>query len=385
MRTHRILLMLGVSAAIVGACTKKPAPAPATAGEPKAAFGTTPDGQAVDIYTLRNARGVEARVMTYGGIIVSLRTPDRTGQLEDIVLGYDSLAGYVGSPPPPYFGAIIGRYGNRIGHAQFTLDTKTYPLPKNDGPNTLHGGVRGFDKRVWSAEPFERPGEHGLVLKYTSADGEEGFPGTLQAQVTYTLNDANELVIDYLATTDKPTVVNLTNHSYFNLKGAGNGDVLGHQVMIAASHFTPVDSLLIPTGQIAPVQGTPFDFRTPTAIGARVDQTDPPLKRGRGYDHNWVLDRKGTGPELAARVVEPTTGRTLEVRTTEPGVQFYTGNFLDGTIHGKGGKAYVHRGAFCLETQHFPDSPNEPSFPSTILRPGQEYRSQTVFTFGVAN
>ena len=384
MTTHRILLMVAVSAVIVGACGQKPAPQAAAVGVPRAAFGTA-DGKSVEIYTLRNARGVEAQVMTYGGIIVSLRTPDRTGKLEDIVLGFDSLAGYVGSPPPPYFGAIIGRYGNRIGHAQFTLDGKTHPLPKNDGLNTLHGGVRGFDKRVWSAAPFERPGERGLVLKYTSADGEEGFPGTLHAQVTYTLMDDNRLIVDYLATTDKATPVNLTQHSYFNLKGAGNGDILGHQLMLAASHFTPVDSVLIPTGQIAPVQGTPLDFRTPAAIGARIDQADPQLKNGHGYDHNWVLDRKGAGLELAARVVEPTTGRTLEVSTTEPGLQFYSGNFLDGSIHGKGGKAYVRRGGFCLETQHYPDSPNEPSFPSTILRPGQEYRSQTVFTFGLAN
>ncbi len=378
MKTIGMSLVAGASAVLLGAYAQ----GLGAQGLPTAApFGKTADGQAVQIYTLRNAKGVEARVMTYGGIIVSLRTPDRAGRSEDIVLGFDSLPPYLTNTS--YFGAIIGRYGNRIGHHSFTLDGKKYVLPANDGPNTLHGGVRGFDKRVWTAQPCARAHERGVILKYTSADGEEGFPGRLATTVTYTLNDANQLIVDYAATTNKPTPVNLTQHSYFNLKGAGNGTVLEHQAMIAASHFTPVDSVLIPTGRIAPVAGTPFDFRTPTAIGARIDQPDPQLKNGHGYDHNWVLDRKGAGLGLAARVVEPTTGRTLEVRTTEPGVQFYTGNFLDGTVHGKGGKAYVRRGAFCLETQHFPDSPNKPSFPSTILRPGQQYRSRTVFTFGV--
>jgi len=381
MRKNSILLIgVGlVSLTMANGCAQAQAP---KAGVESAAFGTTADGKAIEIFTLRNAKGVEARVMNYGGIIVSLKTPDRAGKLDDIVLGFDSLAPYLKGTP--YFGAIIGRYGNRIGHARFALDGKTYELAKNDGPNHLHGGVRGFDKVVWAAEPFERATERGLVLKYTSPDGEEGYPGTVAATVTYTLNDANELAVDYAATTDKPTPVNLTQHSYFNLAGAGSGDILGHQLMIAASNVTPVDSTLIPTGLLAPVAGTPFDFRTPTAIGARINVADVQLKNGKGYDHNWVLDRKGAGLELAAKVTEPTSGRTLEVRTTEPGLQFYSGNFLDGTIKGKGGRVYGHRSGFCLETQHYPDSPNQPSFPSTILRPGQEYRTHTVFAFGVA-
>lgn len=349
----------------------------------KAAFGTTAEGHAIDIYTIRNARDVEVRVTNYGGIITSLKTPDRNGRIDDIVLGFDSLAPYLQGTP--YFGAIIGRYGNRIGHARFTLAGNSYTLAANDGVNHLHGGVRGFDKVVWQAEPFERATERGLILQYTSPDGEEGYPGELLATVTYTLNDDNELIVDYHATTDQPTVVNLTQHSYFNLAGAGNGDILNHELMIAAPRFTPVDSTLIPTGELAPVAGTPFDFTRATAIGARINGNDVQLKNGRGYDHNWVLERSGTDLELAARVREPVSGRTLEIRTTEPGLQFYSGNFLDGTITGKGGKVYTHRSGFCLETQHFPDSPNQPSFPATVLRPGQEYRTRTVFTFGVAD
>ena len=305
------------------------------------------------------------------------------GKSGDIVLGFDSLAPYLAGTP--YFGALIGRYGNRIGGARFELDGNTHELPANDGGNHLHGGERGFDKVVWSAEPFERATERGLVLKYTSPDGEQGYPGTLNATVTYTLTDGNELVVEYQATTDQPTPVNLTQHSYFNLAGDGAGNILGHELMIAASHYTPVDSTLIPTGEIAPVAGTPFDFRTATPIGARIAGDHVQLKYGLGYDHNWVLDRTGEGLELAARVVEPTSGRTLEIRTTEPGIQFYSGNFLDGTITGKAGHVYAHRTGFCLETQHYPDSPNQPSFPTTILRPGEEYRTRTVFTFGVAN
>jgi galactose mutarotase-like enzyme len=344
-------------------------------------FGTTPDGKAVDLYTLTNPSGMEVRAMTYGGIIVSLKVPDRTGRLGDVVLGYDSLAGYLKASP--YFGAIIGRYGNRIGHASFTLDGTTYHLPANDGANTLHGGTVGFDKVVWDAEPFWSDSGVGVVFTHTSPDGDQGFPGNLEARVTYTLTNANELIVQYHATTDKPTPVNLTQHSYFNLAGAGSGDVLGQVLWINADRYTPVDSTLIPTGELAPVAGTPLDFRTPTAIGARIGADDQQLRFGRGYDFNFVLNRSGPGPVHAARAVDPVSGRTLDVYTTEPGLQFYSGNFLDGTITGKGGRVYGHRSAFCLETQHYPDSPNQAAFPSTILRPGQALDSRTVFVFGV--
>jgi aldose 1-epimerase len=348
----------------------------------RAAFGTMPSGEAIEVFTLTNANGVELKAITYGGIITSLRTPDRNGQFADIVLGYDSLASYL-DPPPPYFGAIIGRYGNRIANAQFAIDGQTYQLEKNDGQNHLHGGVRGFDKVVWQGQ--EVPGDSGAAVKftYTSPDGEGGYPGTLNVEVTYTLTDNNELIVDYLATTDKPTHVNLTQHSYFNLKGEGNGDILGHELTINADNFTPVRQGLIPTGEIQPVEGTPFDFRTATPIGARIDAEDPQLQLGPGYDHNWVLNRTGEGLMLAARVVEPTTGRTLEVSTTEPGIQFYAGNFLDGTLVGKSGQPYIRRSGFCLETQHYPDTPNQPNFPSTLVQPGQNYQSRTVMTFGV--
>ena len=364
------------------ACTSD---TPAPGGEPemiaRAPFGNTPDGQQVELFTMSNRNGIELRAMTYGAVIVSLRTPDRDGQLDDIVLGFDSLASY--TTVRGYFGPVVGRYGNRIAQGQFTLDSVTYTLAKNNGPNHLHGGVRGFNKMVWRGEPFQRGDSVGVTFRYTSPDGEEGYPGTLETAVTYTLTDANELIIDYHATTDKPTVVNLTQHSFFNLAGIAKGDVLGHELMINASAFTPVDAGMIPTGEIRSVEGTPFDFRQATAIGARIDTIDEQISYGPGYDHNFVLDRVGTGLELAARVTEPMTGRTLEVRTTEPGIQFYAGNKLDGTIIGKGGHPFVKRGGFCLETQHFPDSPNQPSFPSTVLRPGNEYRSRTVFAFGV--
>ena len=342
-------------------------------------FGQMPDGAAVEIFTLRNAAGMEVRAISYGGIITSLRVPDRSGTFDDIVLGFDRLDGYL--KDPPFFGAIIGRYGNRIAKGQFTLDGATYELATNNGPNHLHGGNKGFDKVLWTAAPVE--GKNAVTFTRTSPDGEEGYPGNLQVQVTYTLTDQNELIVDYRATTDKATVVNLTQHSYFNLAGQASGDILGHELMLNADRYTPVDGTLIPTGELAPVEGTPFDFRTPTAIGARIGDADPQLKNGQGYDHNWVLNRSGDGLQLAARVVEPKTGRTLEVRTSEPGIQFYSGNFLDGTLTGKQGATYNHRTGFCLETQHFPDSPNHPNFPSTTLRPGEEYRTTTVFTFGV--
>jgi aldose 1-epimerase len=342
-------------------------------------FGTV-DGQPITEYTLRNAHGVTLRAMNYGGIILSLDVPDREGNLGDVVLGYDSLQDYLTSTT--YFGAIIGRYGNRIANGRFTLDGKTYQLATNDGRNHLHGGVKGFDKRVWSAEPFHNAEGVGLVFHYTSPDGEEGYPGTLQVQVTYTLTDSNAVVFDFQATTDKPTPVNLTQHSYFNLTG-GSRDILGHMVTINADSITPVRQGLIPTGQILPVAGTAFDFRTPRAIGDSIAAPDPQIAFGPGYDHNWVLNGPSGGePRLAARVYEPTSGRVMEIYTDQPGMQFYSGNFLNGQ-HGKGGVIYQKHWGFAMETQHFPDSPNEPGFPSTILRPGETYHSRTIYKFSV--
>ena len=338
-------------------------------------WGKTREGAGVQIYTLTNKNGVEAKITNYGGIVVSLKAPDRKGAMGDVVLGFDSLDGYLNSPSP-YFGALIGRYGNRIGHAKFTLNGVEYKLAANNGENSLHGGKRGFNMAVWTAR--ELP-DGGIELTYLSKDGEEGYPGNLKVTVAYHLTDANELRIDYAATTDKDTVLNLTNHAYFNLKGAGEGDILGHLSMLNADRFTPVDAGLIPTGELRPVNGTPFDFRKPTAIGARIGQSDEQLKLGKGYDHNWALN--GSGMRLAARVEEPSTGRVMEVRTDQPGVQFYTGNFLDGSIKGKGGKVYGFRSGFCLETQHFPDSPNKPKFPTTVLKPGETFRSTTVYRF----
>jgi len=344
----------------------------------KQAFGKMPDGTPVDLYTLSNAKGMQAEITTYGGAVVALTAPDRQGKYADIVLGMDSLEGY--EQQTAYLGALIGRYGNRIGNAQFVLDGKTYHLPKNDGANTLHGGTVGFNKHVWTAKEANGSAGPGLELTYVSKDGEEGFPGTLTAKVVYTLTNENELRIEYTATTDKDTVVNLTNHSYFNLAGPGEGTVLDHQVMIDADRFTPVDAGLIPTGELKPVKGTPFDFTKPTAIGARIGQDDQQLKLGKGYDHNFVLNAK-PGLRKAAEVYEPKTGRVVEVWTTEPGLQFYTGNFLDGSVHGKGGKVYPFRGAFCMETQHFPDSPNKPKFATTELKPGQTYHTVTAYRF----
>jgi aldose 1-epimerase len=354
----------------------------------RAPFGNLPDGRAVEQFTLTNAHGVEVRAMTYGGIITVIRTPDRSGHLDDVVLGFDSLAGYLSGSP--YFGAIVGRYANRIARGQFTLDGTTYRLARNNGPNSLHGGVRGFDKVLWSGEPFSGDSGVGVTLRYTSADGEEGYPGAVAVRVTYTLTPSDELIVDYEAHTDRATPINLSQHTYWNLHGAGRGDILDHELTLNASAFTPVDSTLIPTGDITPVQGTPFDFRASTPVGARIEQSQAQLRYGRGYDHNWVLDRRGgaggagsTDLMHAARLVDSGSGRALDVRTTEPGVQFYSGNFLDGTITGKGGRVYRHRAGLCLETQHFPDSPNHPNFPSTILRPGDAYRSRTTFGFSV--
>lgn len=353
------------------------------AGVTRTPFGALPDGRAVEQFTLVNAHGVEVRALTYGAIITALRTPDRTGKLDDVVYGFDSLAGYL--KDPPYFGAIVGRYANRIAKGRFTIDGTTYQLPRNDGPNHLHGGVRGLDKRLWTAEPFQSDSGTGVTFSYTSPDGEEGYPGALAVRVRYLLTADDALVVDYEARTDKATPVNLSQHTYWNLGGRAGGDILGHELTLDASAITPVDSTLIPTGELAPVAGTPFDFRTPTKIGARIGAMDTQLRYGRGYDHNWVLDRKGgAGLAHAARLADSSSGRTLDISTTEPGIQFYSGNFLDGTIRGKGGQTYPHRGALCLETQHYPDSPNHAAFPSTILRPGETLRSRTVFTFGVA-
>jgi aldose 1-epimerase len=373
MLVKRLLLSLFVllCGALVGAQT-----ASTKAGVQSQLFGSV-DGRAITLYTLTNSHGMEVRAMNYGGIIVSIRVPDRNGDFADVVLGHETLDGY--RPNPPFFGAIVGRYANRIANGTFKLDGETYTLPKNDGPNTLHGGDKGFDKAVWDGEPLK--GRTGVAFSYLSKNGEEGFPGNLRVKVTYTLTNANSLEIDYEATTDKATPINLSNHSYFNLKGEGNGDILDHEIMINADRFTPVDKNLIPTGELRPVKGTPFDFTKPTKIGARIDDNYEQLVLAHGYDHNFVINRHGGGLVLAARVYEPTTGRTLEVSTTQPGVQFYTGNFLDGTITGKHGHVYKKHYGFCLETQHFPDSPNHPSFPNTILRPGETFQQKTVFKF----
>jgi aldose 1-epimerase len=372
-----------IAALTVCACSaQKQSASEREASVTQAVFGKTPAGETIDIFTLVNAHGVEMRVISYGGILTSLKVPDRNGRVDDIVLGFDSLDGYVKNPP--YFGAIVGRYGNRIAKGRFRLDGKTYALATNNGPNHLHGGIKGFDKVVWRGEPFKNGGAAGVVFTHTSPDGDEGYPGALSMRVTYTLNDRDEVVIDYEATTDMATPVNLTHHSYFNLAGDGSRDVLDHVLTLDAGRYTPVDANLIPTGEIASVEGTPFDFRKPAPIGGRIGQDDPQLKKGNGYDHNFVLALTGNGLVHAAHVMEPTTGRVLDVSTTEPGVQFYTGNFLDGSLTGKSGHVYKQRYGFCLETQHFPDSPNQPGFPSTILRPGQTYHSKTVYAFSVA-
>ena len=342
-------------------------------------YGATADGKKVELFTLTNARGHVMRVTNYGGIITSLDVPDRAGKVADVVLGFDTLDGYLGKSP--YFGAIVGRYGNRIAGGKFTLDGQTCTLAQNNGPNCLHGGLKGFDKVIWQAEARLTPQGPALQLSYVSADGEEGFPGELTARVVYTLTNRDELRVEYSATTTKPTVVNLTQHSYFNLAGAGSGDILGHQLQIFADSFTPIDSVFIPTG-IRSVAGTPMDFRQPHAIGERIGAADEQLRNGLGYDHNFVLRTAGSAEfSRAVRVAEPKSGRVMEIWTTEPGIQFYSGNFLDSTNVGKGGKVYHKNYGFCLETQHYPDSPNHPAFPSCVLRPGQILRSVTEFRF----
>lgn len=344
------------------------------AGVTKAKFGATPEGKAVDLYTLTNARGMVAKIATYGATVTELHVPDKSGKMGDVVLGFGTLDGYL--KPEPYFGATVGRVANRVAKGKFTLNGKTYTLAVNNGPNSLHGGIKAFDKQVWNAAEVKSKEGPAVRFTYTSPDGEEGYPGTLKVTVIYTLTAKNGLLIDYTATTDKETPVNLTNHSYFNL--AGGGDVLKHQLMIAADSYTPTDDTLIPTGKIAPVKGTPLDFTKMTAIGEHIAQT---TGEPNGYDHNFVLRSGGKSFALAAKVYEPTTGRVMEVYTTEPGVQFYTGNFLDGTLTGKGGTVYKQRSAFCLETQHYPDSINHPTFPTTVLKPGQTYRQKTEYRF----
>ena len=335
------------------------------------------DGQPVTLFTLINDSGAEVGIIEYGGIVVSLKVPDRDGTFGDVVLGYDNLDAYIADTP--YFGAITGRYANRIAEGRFEIDGSAYELPVNNGPNSLHGGIKGFDKVVWKGTPTESG--DGVAFTYVSADGEEGYPGQLDSKVTYTWTDDNELKIDYEAVTDKPTVVNLTNHSYFNLKDGGASTILDHVMMINADRYTPVDATSIPTGEIAALEGTPLDFRQGTPIGDRIGEENEQLGFGAGYDHNYVVNRDGPGLVLAATAHDPATGRTMDVLTEEPGIQFYSGNFLDGHHVGKDGVAYAHRNGFCLETQHYPDSPNQPDFPSTVLRPGETYSTTTVYKF----
>jgi aldose 1-epimerase len=366
-----VILML-LSTALANSLQKRP-------------FGTTPEGVAVEEYVLTNDNGMEVRIITYGGVITSIRVPDRNGVMGNVVLGFNTLEDYM--TKSPYFGNITGRYANRIANAKFTLEGTEYTLAANNGPNSLHGGEEGFDKKVWTAKEVVSDTEVGVELSYLSPDGEEGYPGNLETTVTYTLNNQNELVMNYKATTDKATVVNLTNHSYFNLAGNGSGTILGHELMLNADNYTPVDDTLIPTGEIVSVKGTPFDFREATRIGDRTRSNHIQMVYGRGYDHNWVLNR--TDPEdtsmmLAAMLHDPSSGRVLEVLTTEPAIQFYAGNFLDSTIVGSGGGMYRQSDGLCLETQHYPDSPNQPEFPSTVLNPGETYDTTTIFRFSVA-
>ena len=343
-------------------------------------FGTAADGTAILSYTLNNGQGLEAQIMTYGGTLIALRAPDRQGQVADVTLGFDTLAPYL--TDSSYFGALVGRYGNRIAHGTFRLHGQTYTLARNHSPNHLHGGLTGFDKRIWHAQPDSAGAAARLHLSYLSPDGDEGFPGNLQVTVVYTLTADNALRLDYTATTDQATVVNLTNHAYFNL--GATPDILGHELQLHADRFLPVDATLIPIGDIAPVAGTPFDFRRPTVIGARIHTADPQLQRANGgYDHTWVLADSDTSPRHAAQVYDPRSGRVLDVYTSEPGVQFYSGNMLDGTIIGKRGRRYGKHSGLCLETQHFPDSPNQPQFPSTVLTPGATYRQTTIYQFSV--
>ncbi len=375
------ILFLSLIVSLFFACktNKTPSEASLKSGLKAERFDTVIDGKKVALYVLKNAAGMEVAITNYGGRIVSIMVPGKDGKWADVELGFDNIHDYL--TIPNNFGALIGRYANRIAKGKFTLEGKEYTLEKNNGPNHLHGGSHGFDTKVWDVTEAT---DNTIILHYLSEDMEAGYPGNLEVTVTYTLKDDNSIVIDYTATTDKTTVVNLTNHAYFNLKGAGEGTILDHVLTIFADHFTPVDSTLIPTGEIRPVEGTPLDFLTPTPLGERIDSDYEQMVLGHGYDHNWVLKREASDSViLAARLVEPASGRMLEVYTNEPGIQCYTGNFLDGTIHGKGGKVYLRRGAVCLETQHYPDSPNHPEFPSVVLKPGEKYHSVCIYKFGV--
>jgi aldose 1-epimerase len=345
----------------------------------KRPFGKTETGKEVLLYSLQNKNGMEVQIMTYGGSVISLRVPDRLGKFADVVLGYDRLDGYLKNNP--YFGGLIGRFGNRIAKGRFTLNGTPYQLPVNSGENHLHGGFKGYDKVVWDSEEIETDSTIGLKLEYSSQDGEEGYPGNLEVTVNYVLNNNNELMIEYHATTDKPTIVNMTHHSYFNLAGAGEGDILAQELKIDADRFTPVDSNLIPTGELQDVTGTPMDFRKLTAIGTRINDPDKQLAYAGGYDHNWVLNKGDNALTLAASAYDPNSGRMLEIYTTEPGMQFYSGNFLDGSITGKQDKVYQHRYAFCLEPQHFPDAPNKSNFPPVDLKPGEKYYHKSIYKF----
>lgn len=370
-----------LTAMLLAGTTMLQAATPSITAKP---FGTLPDGQKADIYTLTNRNGAVAKISNYGGTVTSLTMPDRNGKFGDVVLGFDSLAKYV--KDSPYFGCLVGRYGNRIAKGKFTLDGQNYQLATNNIGNALHGGLKGFDKVLWQAEPKVTAQGPSLKLTYLSKDGEEGYPGTLKVAATYTLTDKNELKLVYRATTDKDTVVNLTHHSYFNLKGQGDGTILDHVLTLDSSRYTPVDKTLIPTGKVVTVKGTPFDFRKPTPIGARIDAKDEQLKFGGGYDHNFVADKLIPGTlTRVAKVEDPKSGRVMEVFSTEPAVQFYAGNFLDGTLKGKGGRVYAHRGGFCLEPQHYPDSPNQKNFPSTVLKPGETYKNTIVYRFSTEN
>ncbi len=378
--SHPSLRRVGVVAAVVlvtGALLTPPSNAGSAAGIVRESFGATAEGP-VHRYTLTNGKGMRVRILTYGGIIQTIEVPDRRGRTANVALGFDNLTDYV--ERNPYFGCITGRYANRIALGRFTLDGVTYQLPINNAPNSLHGGDVGFDKHIWATTPFRHRGEVGLVMRYTSPHLDQGYPGTLTTTVTYTLTRGNAIRMEYRATTDRPTVVNLTNHTYFNLAGEGSGSIENHTLQLDASRYTPVDPTLIPTGSLDPVAGTPMDFTRPTAIGERIRDDFTQLVIGRGYDHNYVLDRRHrTGLERAARVVEPRSGRVLTILTEEPGIQFYSGNFLDGTLVGTSGRMYRQGDGFALETQHFPDSPNQAAFPSTVLRPGETYRTTTVY------